>query len=280
MDDVSPEFKFGVKVVFGLILLGVLFAMSPFAIIGTTERGVVLRWGVITRVMEPGIHWRTPIAEDVETVDVSVKALEVKELAYSKDGQTLEVSTTVNYQVDPLKVKELYGEVRNEVEERYVLPKTKNSLKTIMSRYTAQGIIEHRGEISGEIAKDLELALAGNWILVKTVSVTNYDFDDKYEAAISEKQVQEQNALAQVNITKQEEEKKKQEILKAEALSEKTRLEAAALASQNGEKVVAKIYAEAALEAARKWNGTTPTTVVTSGTDGSIPLYPFMELGK
>lgn len=261
MDDVSPEFKFGVKVVFGLIVIGILLSLSPFAIIGTTERGVVLRWGVITRVMEPGIHWRTPIAEDVETVDVSVKALEIKELAYSKDGQTVDVSVTVNYQVDPLKVKDLFGEVRNEAENRYVLPKAKNSMKTVMSRYTAQGIIEHRGEISGEISKDLELALSGNGILVKTVSVTNYDFDDRYEAAIAEKQVQEQQALSQVNITKQEEEKKKQEILKAEALSEKTRLEAAALASQNGEKVVAKIYAEAALKQAEKWDGKLPTTI-------------------
>jgi regulator of protease activity HflC (stomatin/prohibitin superfamily) len=250
-------------VVLSLLAVFLVMVVTPFTVVTQTERAVILHWGVVDRVLQPGIHWVTPIAESVQDIDVSVQALEIKELAYSKDGQTIEIAATINYQIDPLYVDSLYKEVRKDAEERYVMPKSKNSIKTVISRYTAQGIIDNRGNISTEVQKAIEQDLAANYILVKNVSVTNYDFDDKYEAAIADKQVQEQQALAQANITKQEEEKKKQEILKAEALAETSRLQAEALASSNGEKVIAKIYAEAALEQARQWDGKLPTNVYT-----------------
>lgn len=249
--------------IYTLVGLFIVVMITPFTIVTQTERAVVLRWGVIDRVLEPGIHWVTPLAEGVEDIDVSVQALEINELSYSKDGQTISVQATVNYQIDPSKVDSLYKEVRKDAENRYVIPKTKNAVKSVVSRYTAQGIIDNRGNISGEVQRELEAELGSNFVLVKNVAITNYDFDDRYEAAIAEKQVQEQQALAQANITKQEEEKKKQEILKAEALAETSRLQAEALASANGEKVIAKIYAEAALEQAKRWNGVLPVNVYT-----------------
>ena len=256
-------YKFIAGIVVALVVIGILLSVAPFAIVGATERGVVLRWGVIDRVLEPGFHWKSPIAEDVETLDVSVQALELSELAYTSDGQTLTIGVTVNYQLDTLKIQDLYAEVKQEAEQRYVRPKVSNALKDVVANYSAQEFLENRGRVPTEVMQILETDLKVNNILVKNVAMTNFDFDDKYEAAISEKQVQEQLALAQVNITRQEEEKKKQEILKAQALAEKTRLEAAALASQNGEKVVAKIYAEAALEQAKKWDGKLPVNVYT-----------------
>lgn len=44
--------------------------------------------------------------------------------------------------------------------------------------------------------------------MVESVSVTNIDFDDAYENAIKQKQIAEQTALEQVNITRQEDEKR------------------------------------------------------------------------
>ncbi len=81
--------------------------------------------------------------------------------------------------------------------------------------------------------------------------------------------------MAQANITAQEEEKKQQEILRAEALSEKTRLEADALATSNGEKVIEKIYAEAALEAAKRWDGSVPQTMYNMSESGQsfLPIF-------
>jgi len=173
----------------------------------------------------------------------------------------------VNYKLSPASVRSVYEDVRTDWKERYVFPRISDAVKNVISKYTAQGIIENRGVIPQEIRAELNTQLEENGIIISKVSVTNFDFDDAYEAAVQKKQVQEQEALAQANITAQEEEKKKQEILKAEALAEKTRLEVQALSMSNGSQIIEKIRAEAQLEAAKRWNGQLPNNMY-----GSAPI--------
>lgn len=253
----------------GLILLGVLITLLPFIMVQQGNMGIVLTWGKQSRTLPPGFHWLVPFADSVETMDVTEQILSVTESAYSKDSQIIAVEVTVNYQLDQAKVDQLYNNVRHEYEARLVVPPVKNVIKEVISGYTAQGVVEGRASVTSKIRESLSVAIPiESGILVRNVNVTNIDFDDEYEAVVKRKQVAEQEALAQVNITKQTEEAKKQEINRAEALAEKTRLESAALASQQGEKLIAKIYAEAALEMAKKWNGTVPSTYIGGGTDG------------
>jgi regulator of protease activity HflC (stomatin/prohibitin superfamily) len=177
-------------------------------------------------------------------------------------------------------VLELWTEVRNQVETRYVLPRSQEAIKQVISSFTAQGLVDNRGVLSGDVKTRVAERLAEDGVFIADVSITNIDFDDQYEAAVQNKQVQEQQALAQANITKQEEEKKKQAILQAEAVAEKTRLEVEALAIAQSDKVIEKILAEAQLEAAKRWNGATPSTMVVSGDGTQLPLLPYMNLGR
>lgn len=251
---------------FKLITAGVLAfvilvtTLVAFTTVETQERGIVTRFGEVTEVLEPGLHFVNPFTSAVTIMDVTVRALPVEKLSYSKDSQTVAAQVTVNYQLNPAMVTQVFSEARNDYEARYVIPSVNGAIENVFTRYTAQGIIDNRSKIPFEIQESLG-NLASRGIIISKVELTNFDFDDAYEEAVKNKQVQEQQALAQVNITRQEEEKKKQEILKAEALAEKTRLEAAALASQNGEKVIGKIYAEAALAASNKWNGVMPVNM-------------------
>lgn len=247
--------------------IGIVFLLMTFTIIEQTERGVLTNFGQVTGTLEPGFHMINPFTENVHRIDVSVQALEVQELSYSKDTQIVDVQATVNYQLNSNEVEKLFTEVRTDAESRYVIPRTKEALKNIFAKYNAQGIIDNRSQLTSEIKIELVNELSGLGITVQDVLLTNLDFDDAYENAVQRKQVAEQEALAQENITKSEEEKKKQEILKAEALAEKTRLEAQALASSQGQQVIEKIYAEAQLEASKKWNGQLPTNMY-----GSVPL--------
>lgn len=257
----------GVVAFVGLIVL----SMSAVTV-EQTERGVLTRFGEVQSTLEPGFHFVNPFTQDVYKMDVSVRALPLTELTYSKDGQIISVSYTVNYQVNNSEVENIFKDVRNDYEARYVIPRSKQYLKDVFSKYTAQGVIDNRGLIPSEVTALLAADLSGKGITVSNVIIENLDFDDSYEQAIQNKQVQEQQALAQVNITKQEEEKKKQEILKAEALAEKTRLEVQALASSQGEQIIEKIRAEAQLEAAKRWNGVLPVNMY-----GSAPI-PLINL--
>lgn len=253
--------------------IALIFIFMSATVIEQTERGVLTRFGEIQEVLDPGFHLVNPFTQDVHKIDVSVQALLVDELVYSKDSQIVNVQATVNYRIDPSTVLALFEEVRREAESRYVIPRSRDAIKDVIARYTAQGIIDNRGQITGEIKVRIQERLSEEGITIEDVSITNYDFDDLYEAAVQSKQVEEQKALGQANITKQEEEKKKQEILRAEALAEKTRLEVQALTA-GGDDIIRKIQAEAQLEASKRWNGQLPVNMY-----GSAPL-PLLDVTR
>ncbi len=265
-------FKIAGWSILGILALSAVFGL--FAQVSEQEVGIVTRNGKISRTLDAGLHLTIPFIEDVTKMDTQVKAFPVAELTYSKDAQTVAAEVTLNYSINRNQAEQIFREVKNNYEAVLIAPAIKEAIKVTIAGYTAQGISDNRGEIPGKMKALLEATLTQKGIFVQNVSITNIDFDDAYETAVRNKQVQEQEALAQVNITKQEEQKKQQEILKAQALSEKTRLEAQALQSSQGEKLIEKIYAEAALEAAKKWNGQLPTQMIPGST------LPFIQLGN
>ena len=259
--------KLIIGAIIGVVIIMLLLAINPFVQIESGERGVVTTWGKVQDdIMQEGLHFRMPIAQDVHKMDIKIKKYEVSELSYSKDAQIVDAAVTLNYSLEPAFVKQVFTEVRKDYESIIITPAIKEVIKSTIAKYTAQGLLDNRPQVRIDIQTTLTKQLSIRGIRVEEVSITNLDFDDAYETAVREKQVAEQEALKQANITKSESEKKDQEILKAQALAEKTRLEAQALASQQGEKVINKIYAEAALEAAKKWNGTLPTHFVPGST--------------
>jgi len=263
-----------VAVILAAVLIGLPVLFGSWTIVSPQEKAIIVRLGSIKGTLESGFNLKMPIIDKVVKMDISTNAIKGTELGYSKDGQTVTFEATMTYALNPGEVENIYKEYRKDYESRIILPAIKEAIKTVASKYTAQGIIENRAKLSSEMKDILASQVVTNGFIIEGVVVTNIDFDDAYEAAIQNKQIAEQQALAQINVTRQEDEKKKQEILKAEALAEKTRLESQALASQQGEKVINKIYAEAALEAAKKWNGQLPTQMIPGQT------LPFIQLGK
>lgn len=266
---------------FKIVVAGIatfLFIIGIFATavqIEQTERGIVTKFGAVTGVMDPGFHLVNPFTTDVKIMDVSVQALPVIGQSYSLDSQTVDFEVTINYQQDGTRVEDIYNSVQRSAETTYVIPRANDAIRAIFAKYTAQGIVDNLGIIPSEIKERLIVRLADDQIpgiIITGVTLNNHDFDDAYETAVRNKQVQEQGALAEVNITKQKDEKKKQAILEAEGLAEKTRLEVEALSIANSEKIIDKILAEAALERAKRWNGVLPVNVY-----GSAPL-PFLDV--
>lgn len=257
----------------GVVILSIFFflAINPLVQIGAGERGIVLNFGAFEgAIMQPGLHWRTPIAQSVVQIDIQTQKTEAETIAYSKDLQQVTVRLALNYALDSQQVGELYKSIGLGFESKIIAPSIEESVKQAVSKFTAEELISRREEVKDEIKTALRNRLAVSYILTQDFSITDFSFSDQYESAVEAKQVAEQRAKEQINITKQEEEKKKQEILKAEALSEKTRLEATALSNQaNATNLVEKLKAESMLEAAKRWNGQLPTTMVPGG---ALPL--------
>lgn len=241
------------------VFIGLIVILMAGTQVDEQEIGVVTKFGKVDGTLDAGFHVINPITTNVTKMSLEVEALPLEELAYSKDAQIVGAQVLVNYRLVRADAVKVFTDVRKDYESRYVLPESRDAVKAVLSTYTAQQLIDNRSGIPLEVKQRLSEELADKGVEIINVAIENFDFDDDYERAVTNKQVQEQEALTQVNITKQEEEKKKQQILQAEALAERTRLEAEALASQEGRAVIEKIYAEAQLEMAKSWNGQMPT---------------------
>ncbi len=235
--------------IFGLIVL-----FGSWTIISPQEVGIVTRVGALNRTLSEGPHVKIPMFEGVTKMNLSEQSFKTETQVYSKDTQTVTTQLVVNYQLNRSEVEQVFRETRDNYQQILIQPVLSPVIEEVFSRYTANELVLNRPLLPVEVKKAIVARLEGKGITIKGIEFT-FDFDPAYEEAIKNKQVQEQLALGQINITKQEEEKKKQAILQAEALAEKTRLEAVALQSAQGEKLISKLYAEAAKTAADKWDG-------------------------
>ena len=278
--DVRPGRTIGViaGVVLSVLFLFVLF---PFTLIGETQRGLVFRNGALVRTVGPGLNLRMPLFESVTKAETALQKFTATIPVYSKDSQIVETTVTVNYKINEDMVEDAYRDAQLQYESRLLGPNMPDVLESSLSSFSANDLVLQRSTLSSKVkATMIEKFITRPYLVIDTVSV-ELNFDDAYEAAVKEKQVQEQNALTAVNVTRQTEEKKKQDINAAEALAEKTRLEAQALASQQGSRVIEKIYAEAALEMAKKWKGEVPQTMVGASSNNSgAGFFSFLQMTK
>lgn len=254
-----------------IVVVGIIAAFAMFEVVEETERAVVVRFGEVQEVLQPGFHVINPFTTDLYRMDIKIVKAEVEATAASKDLQDVTASVAVQYNLDPLKVEEIYKEYRVDVKRAVINPAIQDAIKAGTAQYNAEALITDRVAVKKAIEDSLHERLGEAHVIVSNVDIIDFAFSDSFNAAIERKVTAEQQAFEQENITKQEEEKKKQEILKAEAVAEKTRLEVEALTA-GGDDIIRKIQAEAELERAKRWNGVLPVNVY-----GSAPL-PFLDV--
>lgn len=261
------EFKWGVGIVGLVVVLIVVIAAMLFVIVGAGERVVITRLGEVSRTLEPGLHWKTPLIEAAHTFDVRIQKYETSATAYSKDIQTVETKIALNYHFNPTTVATTYSEIGSAetVLSNIIDPAIQESFKAAAAKYTAQGLIDERPVVKDEVRKALVERLVARNIVVDDFSITNFTYSDAFEAAIEAKQVAQQNALGAQNKLEQVKFEAEQKIATAKADAQRTMLEAQALLQNIN--LIEKIKAEAQLEAAKRWNGALPTHMY-----GSAPL--------
>lgn len=261
----DPLVKMAIGLVVGLVALLIFAALVPFTIVHQGERGVVLRLGQIDRVLEPGMHWRTPLIEDVEKMDVTVQKQEAQSGAASKDLQSVSTQVALNYNLDSAFVGDIYRELKQEYAERIINPAIQEAVKSATAKYTAEELITKREEVKGVIYNDIKSRLAPRHIVASELLITNFDFSPTFNEAIEAKVKAEQDALASKNKLEQTKYEAEQKVVSATAEAEAIRIQAEAVTSQGGADYVK-------LKAIEKWNGGVPSHMIPNAT------IPFIDL--
>lgn len=212
-----------------LFVLLIFFIPGSFHTVNAGEIAVVKHLGDIKEVRTAGTYFDFWITEKYDYYDAKVQTLDIRDNAYSKDAQTMDLNMTVQYQIDTGKVKEIattYGSL--EALSAKIQSVSIERTKSVLSSYSAMEIIETRASISPEVEKTIKGAISESYyVSINTAVLTNIDFSDAFEQTVEQKMIAEQ------------------EQLKAQYEAEKAKIEAEATAD------VAKIKAEAELAVAK-----------------------------
>lgn len=99
-------FKFSKKLIgiIVIVLVGIYIAKG-FYTIKEAERGVLLRFGEVTKIVQPGLNWRFSFIDDVIPVNVErVSELKTGGSMLTQDENMVKVEMTVQYRIkDPAK---------------------------------------------------------------------------------------------------------------------------------------------------------------------------------
>ncbi len=82
------------------LLAGAWHRLCPLEIVEAYNRGVVLRFGVYHRTIEPGLHWKWPVLEDVVSVLACITTMPLPpQTLTTKDDKSVVVAAIVKYQI-------------------------------------------------------------------------------------------------------------------------------------------------------------------------------------
>ena len=274
----------GGKVVLTVIIMIVALSvvLGSVVVVPAGHTGVVLTLGRVSDiVLQEGMHFKIPFAQQVIFINNRIVKLEVETQAFSKDLQTVSAKLAVNYRIDKGMSQSIYRNVGNAYESVLVVPAVHEVLKAVVAEYTASTLVADRSTVSVELDNNMKQKLANSGIMVEDFNIIDWDFSDEYIAAIEQKQVAEQNLIK--TRTEQEqavviaEATAKQQVIAAQASAQSAVIEAEAKAKQIA--VEAEAQAEANRKLAESLNQTLIDYETINKWDGKLPTVQTGEGG-
>lgn len=257
-----------------IVIIAILTLIAPFTIVGAGDRAVVTRLGQVSRTIDPGVHFVTPLIESVHKFDVRTQKESVEASAASKDLQDVHAEIAVNYNVNPESVAALYSTIGSDYVNVIIAPSLQEGIKAATAKYTAEELITKRALVTDEILTNVKEGVLekakGDYLIVTSVAITNFKFSESFNSSIEAKVKAEQDALTAKNKLEQVKFEAEQKIATAKAEAESIKLQSEAA---NNEKYISLKRLEVQKAFADKWNGVLPVNLY-----GSAPI-PFLELG-
>lgn len=254
------------KIVGVLVLLVLIFSLSPLAIVPASARGIKTTFGKVDDVvLEPGIHFRLPIAQAIHLMDVQIQKGEGDGDAASKDLQSVHTRIAINYHLKPSAVTTAFKEIGSStaiVADRIILPAAQEAVKAVTAKFTAEELVTKRTEVRDSIGALLREKMERHGLMLDEFAIVNFSFSKTFSEAIEAKVKAEQERMKAERDLLRIEVEAKQRVATARA-------EAESLAIQR-QQITPDLLALRRIEneklAISKWDGKLPQWSTGSGT--------------
>ncbi len=178
----------------------ILLAMDSVFSVHETQRAIVLQFGKVTRNdVEPGLHFKLPIAEEVKKFDARVLTLDLQqERYYTLEKKPLDVDSFVKWRV--INVEKFYTATSFDIlaARRILVERVNEGLRNQISRRDMHEVVSgERDQLMAELTADLSRVMrqaAG--IEVVDVRVKKIDLPQDVEAAVYDRMTSERQIEA------------------------------------------------------------------------------------
>jgi modulator of FtsH protease HflC len=274
----------------------VLYLVSPFFTVGEYERTVLTRFGQFNSVAGPGLHFRIPFVNGLETFPINIQRMQKDHLnTYTIDNQELDALVTLNYRIAENEVRRVFTTNRDYRAnlESFMIDRFKRE----MGKINITQVAAHRGDVALSVQKSLvadAMELFG--ISIVDFQINDIRYTEQYRRAV------DAAAIAKARVEQSEQERRQAEVVaqrqkiqaegEANAVREQARGKAdgellLATAQAKGKELVGLAEAKALeaqgqalrsnasliqLEFAKRWSGNLPINMY-----GSAPV-PLLNL--
>jgi regulator of protease activity HflC (stomatin/prohibitin superfamily) len=268
-------------------LIVLMMVTGSWYTIDQTQRGVLLRNGALVEVVQPGLHFKWPVIDNIVKIDMQTHTYSwAKVNSYSADQQPADLKISITIRTSPDKVPEVYSRFAGDLKaavERLVTPLMNKDVKIVFGQYTAVRAITQRGPLNTDVTRALTDSMAYDPIFIlEGVQIENIDFSPEYIKSVEARM----QAEVEVQRLRQNLERERVQadivVTQAKAQADRVRLEAQANADAiklrgNAEaeaidargKALAGNPALVSLVQAEKWDGKLPATMIPGG---AIPM--------
>jgi regulator of protease activity HflC (stomatin/prohibitin superfamily) len=257
-----------------LLALAVVLMINPFTTVDSGYVGVKTWFSAPEEAtLQPGLHLLVPFVESVHEISVQPVTASTTETASTSDQQDVSTGVAVTLSVDPAAAVNLYQNYRgvDTFDANILAPIVSNDTKAVTADYNAQELINKRETVRSQIETAIRADVAQYGVVViQGVNITDFHYSDDYNAAISAKQVAQQQALQEQYTLQGVQIRAQQQVAQAEAAAEATvdaakgsaeatllQAQADAQAYTLKQKTLTPLIVEQQM--IEKWDGTMPT---------------------
>ena len=155
----------------------VLFSGS-FYTVAEYERAVLTTWGEFRAVVEPGLHFKLPVAQAVRHYPVNIQQVTLEQVnTYTIDNQELDATVTIFYRLPAEQLESIYRNVPD-YEER-VAAITIDRFKSELGKVNTSQVAQKRGEVRDRIKEVLGATVGATLgIDIVDLQIPNIDYTD------------------------------------------------------------------------------------------------------
>ena len=185
-----------------LVVVVVLLLINAIFTVHETERALVLRFGKVTEVdLDPGLHWKLPIADEAKTFDGRIQTLDSPpERYYTLEKKPLMVDSFVKWRVGDVLTYYVSTNGGDEVEARDKLSQRLNEgLRNEVSRRDMHEVISgERDQLMADLTQQLDSEMRRDLgVEVIDVRVKRIDLPPEVSSAVYERMNSEREIEAQ-----------------------------------------------------------------------------------